>query len=623
MTKGKKILAGGIAAVLICAGSAGAVIFAKKANVQEILVVPVESIYSESYQATSSLSGTITTSVSQNVKLDDEAIIQEVYVKKGDRVKKGDKLLTLDMTLKELELDIAKLTKESQELQLKKAEDRLESLKNGGSIEEETNIQITPDPTENTSSGTDQEEKTDGEMSAAAQRTKAQRAVSMSYQGTKRSMIFLSGQNLVEEDGESIGEEETALEPEDEDSSQIEEIPEDIVFYSALDYDSQPYSGEGTREDPFVFLCSRKEKEVIIKGSFFNKMAGFDAQGQTVENQGGYWFCLGFFDRDQVGEEEDMLLSETFKGSSFPLQDPEKVNRFSIEGMQFEKQEDEEEDSQEDDTLTVDPDIDSEDGYVDEEEPQEETDTGSSVSREEAIEQQQTTIDGLKLDIKESEIKISKLEKEVAKKTITSTIDGTVKNVGDPDTGSYSGNGFITIDSDEGYYVQGTVSELQRDLLQPGQTISGIAYESGNVFAAVIDEVSDYPVASQSYYNTGNTNVSYYSFLAEIPDTSVQLKVQEYVNLTVDAAMENADGSIQIAKAFVITEDGQDYVYKDADGVLKKVPVTVGTSQDGGYSVSVSGDLTLEDKLAFPYGKGVKEGAKTKEGSIDDLYGIY
>ena len=80
-----------------------------------------------------------------------------------------------------------------------------------------------------------------------------------------------------------------------------------------------------------------------------------------------------------------MLLSETFKGSSFPLQDPEKVNRFSIEGMQFEKQEDEEEDSQEDDTLTVDPDIDSEDGYVDEEEPQEETDTGSSVSRKKPL----------------------------------------------------------------------------------------------------------------------------------------------------------------------------------------------------------------------------------------------
>ena len=29
----------------------------------------------------------------------------------------------------------------------------------------------------------------------------------------------------------------------------------------------------------------------------------------------------------------------------------------------------------------------------------------------------------------------------------------------------------------------------------------------------------------------------------------------------------------------------------------------------------------MEDKIAFPYGKGVKEGAKTQEGTIDDIYG--
>ena len=32
---------------------------------------------------------------------------------------------------------------------------------------------------------------------------------------------------------------------------------------------------------------------------------------------------------------------------------------------------------------------------------------------------------------------------------------------------------------------------------------------------------------------------------------------------------------------------------------------------------------SMEDKLAFPYGKNVKEGAKIREASIEDLYSMY
>ena len=36
----------------------------------------------------------------------------------------------------------------------------------------------------------------------------------------------------------------------------------------------------------------------------------------------------------------------------------------------------------------------------------------------------------------------------------------------------------------------------------------------------------------------------------------------------------------------------------------------------------ISSGLTMEDKIAFPYGKKVKEGAKTEEGSMQDLYSL-
>ena len=43
-----------------------------------------------------------------------------------------------------------------------------------------------------------------------------------------------------------------------------------------------------------------------------------------------------------------------------------------------------------------------------------------------------------------------------------------------------------------------------------------------------------------------------------------------------------------------------------------------GSLTDSGYEI-LSG-LSDTDWIAFPYGKNVKEGAKTREGSIEDLY---
>ena len=72
----------------------------------------------------------------QSVNIDKDMIIKEVYVSKGDSVKKGDQLMSFDMTLVQMELNIAKLKQKQQEQDLNKAINRLSSLKNGGKIEE-------------------------------------------------------------------------------------------------------------------------------------------------------------------------------------------------------------------------------------------------------------------------------------------------------------------------------------------------------------------------------------------------------------------------------------------------------------------------------------------------------
>lgn len=59
------------------------------------------------------LNGNIVTSATQSVNIDKDMIIKEVYVSKGDSVKKGDQLMSFDMTLVQMELNIAKRNKNS------------------------------------------------------------------------------------------------------------------------------------------------------------------------------------------------------------------------------------------------------------------------------------------------------------------------------------------------------------------------------------------------------------------------------------------------------------------------------------------------------------------------------
>ena len=78
--------------------------------------------------------------------------------------------------------------------------------------------------------------------------------------------------------------------------------------------------------------------------------------------------------------------------------------------------------------------------------------------------------------------------------------------------------------------------------------------------------------------------------------------------------------SILLPKAFIREEDNRKYVYiRGEDGKLKKQYIVTGTLSDSGYEI-ISG-LSSSDWIAFPYGKNVKEGARTREGTLTDLYG--
>ena len=204
---------------------------------------------------------------------------------------------------------------------------------------------------------------------------------------------------------------------------------------------------------------------------------------------------------------------------------------------------------------------------------------------------------------------------------MTSKLDGTVAYIGDEATGSYNGDAFLKVKSKDGFYVTGTVSELMRDQMKEGTLLQCTSYDSGSFEAKVLN-VSDYPVdSSNNFYYGGdsNPNVSYYTFNAEITDQSLQFTDQDYVTISLKSN-KLSKGSLVVMKAFIRTENGTSYVYKDVKGTLKKQQGTVGSIVNSGYYAIVTSGLKSDDLLAFPYGNTVQEGAKTKEVTLDDMY---
>ena len=387
-------------------------------------------------------------------------------------------------------------------------------------------------------------------------------------------------------------------EPNDAETDITDGEPE---FYQKLDGETVPFTGTGTEEDPFVFLCSSAKGKVVATGAFLNKMAGFQPDGTKEPGINGYWYQLEFHQNDTIADFSNRKLSCTgyylIDGSLLENMVEETAEmEYTLEGASHYEE---------------DPDIPDGGGG-------DGGDQGTTISRDEAIANQKNKIESLKLDIRESEISITKLEKKVSKEVIYSKIDGVVAKVGDPLTGVSEGNAFMTVKSKDGYYVKGTVSELMLDQVEEG-TILNCSGSSGSFDAEVVD-VSSYPGSSNSFMGNGNPNVSYYTYSATILDKDVEVSEDDWLSITLKRSSENS-GVIVLDKAFVRSENGKYYVYMDENGSLKKQFLTIGGNVNGGSSVLVKDGITREDKIAFPYGKSIKEGIKTKEGTLEELYG--
>ena len=125
----KKWIVAFIAAGVLLLG--GVTVYAVKTSSQStVKVVSVSDMSGGGGWSDNSLSGNITSDVSQNIYLADSQTVKKIHVKEGDTVKVGDDLLTYDMTLENLDLEMKKLEKQGIELNIEKANREITKLKN-------------------------------------------------------------------------------------------------------------------------------------------------------------------------------------------------------------------------------------------------------------------------------------------------------------------------------------------------------------------------------------------------------------------------------------------------------------------------------------------------------------
>lgn len=243
----------------------------------------------------------------------------------------------------------------------------------------------------------------------------------------------------------------------------------------------------------------------------------------------------------------------------------------------------------------------------------------SSSERDKQLKEKKNQLTNLTIDRKEAVLKYEKMRREVSSGTILSTVNGQVKITGDVENVVNASVPLITVTSQDGFYLKGTVNELKLDQIEVGHTVTVTNMETGMIAEAKITSISDYPVSDNNNSYGTNPNTSNYPFTAYLEE-SAGFKNNQSVSISVQTGETSSTSAIYIPLAYIRDEGGETFVYiADENNRLKKQVVDTGAILYGYYQEIKSG-LTSEDLITFPYGKNVKEGVKTETVDSPSMY---
>ena len=554
-SKAKKIiLIMVIVAVLLGAGGGAWYYFSQK-NAEPVYVFPFNYVGMTEYWGDAQESyGPVTTDKIQTVYLSNTQTVTEILVQQGDTVKKGDLLMSFDTTLSDLALERKRLDVEKLKLQLEDAKDRLKEIKNMKPM-------VIPQIKD--------EEETDKNLGTALQGD-YQISTNRDFDGSKKTLPLIcwlgegvSVTDALLEELRLKAEEFQTINANDPNKQPQEETP-DATAPEAADETVPPEAPEEPTEPVQVHVNSFY---VIFKVSKGNMSLGQRlAWNGLIVNKASDTFTFRFFDASAIS---DHMLADM--------------------GQEEEKQ----------------PEIDFGSGY-----------TSSQIAQMRS--EQEKTIKDLEFQIKMAEADYKIMQTEVSDGKVYAEIDGEVVSVLSEEEAKMTYQPILKVSGGGGFYVEGSVSELEKDNMKIGQEVTINDWNTGMTYTGIVQSLGDFPSSSNGWNGMGNPTASFYPFTVFI-EGDADLQEGRYVSVMYSTA--TSEHGIYLENPFLRTEQGKSYVYvMDEDGKLEKRFVQTGKSLWGSYMEILSG-LSEEDMVAFPYGKNVKDGAAAQEGDLSNLYG--
>lgn len=557
----KKLKKGIIAAacvVGVCGAVWGGLTIARNAQRGDVNVYAVnECAMTDYWGDTSNTSGMVTTDKLQKIYISQSQTVKKVWVKEGDSVKKGTALVSYDSTLTQATVERAKIDYDRQTENLEVMKNELELLKKAKNKE------------------TLEAEKTKLEAELQAEISRLDGAGG--YDPEKAVVPGL-------------------VTPMAEGSGNSKDKP---IYYYWLT--NKPLSDEVLRN--------------LLHGAEINRATPMD-KTPTVST----YLVLVSRDKDKMGgmpTSRGLLITETFTPNSTeqPVEGAPISGTVSISFRFCDLPE-----------------------YIDPERTYD-SDKYKELTRkiaqiQELLESSMTQLDLNKailekaqavkeqeVNLKVAKLKLDKKLAELGDGNVYAEFDGTVKAVRDPDEAYNNSEAVVELSGGGGYYVTGTLSEMDLGSVQVGDSVSISSWMTGAACEGTIVSIDDYPTSNGNNWGDGNSNVSYYPFKVFVTEDA-NLQPNDYVDIQYqkDTSAEESGSSLYLQSMFIRTDNGKSYVMaRGEDGRLEQRWVQTGRDLWGSYT-QIRGGLTVDDYVAFPYGRDVVEGAHTQEATTDQLY---
>lgn len=558
----KKAIIIAACAVGVCGAVWGGLTIARNAQRSDVKVYSVNDFCMTDYWGdTSSTSGMVTTDKIQKVFLSSSQTVNKVWVAEGDSVRKGDKLISYDSTLTQASVEQAKIDYDRQDESLTTAKNELEYLKkakNKETLKQEL-------------------DKLNAELDAL--KKKYDEDPDHPYNGdapvTEGKMDYKKTMTVKGADGsdQTVNVQYYSwLSTSRLNDSKVTEILTNLATLRA--------DKDHPSVDTYVVLVQRYEDKV---GGYVDNTVGlvitetYTAGDDTAVPAVPGSRSVSFSVRSDLPEFED---TERKYDDAAIKRLQQKINLANM--------------------------------YL--ENSMEQKDLAKAiVDKAQEVKEKE-------VNLRLAKLSLDKKTKELGDGNVYAEFDGTVKAVRNADEAYNNSEAVIELSGGGGYYVTGTLSEMELGSVKVGDTVSISSWMTGAACEGTIVSIDDYPTTSGNSWGDGNRNVSYYPFKVFVEEDA-SLQANDYVDIQYQKAGTQEQGSsLYLQSWFIRTDNGKSYVMaRNEDGRLEQRWVQTGRDLWGSYT-QIRGGLTTDDYLAFPYGRDVVEGARTVEAAADELY---